>query len=105
MEKHVKVVIERNTPTTNAYNEEVESWAALLTVYATRRTVSDGERWRNDEISAQIQEPFWIPWSGTISDLSAKDRLNIGGKIYNILGVKEIGRRKTYEIRAAARDD
>jgi hypothetical protein len=40
-----------------------------------------------------------------VADLSPKDRLTFDGRVFNIIGVKEIGRREGLEISASARAD
>jgi SPP1 family predicted phage head-tail adaptor len=83
-----------------------ETWADHgLPVYAAKADVSDGERWRAGEVSAHITTRFRVRWSSFTSDLTPKDRLVCEGRTYDIIGIKEIGRREALEITAAARID
>ena len=86
---------------------EVEKWEDHGSpVWARKTDVSDGERWRADEVQAQITTRFLVRWSGFTADLTPKDRLVSDGVKYNITGIKEAsGRRQWLEITAAARLD
>ena len=97
------IILQRATTTKNAFNEDVEAWAPLATVWSSKRDISDGERVRAAEVGAVIETRFQIRWSSVVADLSAVDRLLFGGLVYNITAVKEIGRRQGLEITAAAR--
>lgn len=103
-----KITIERfgvGSPATNDFGEPSGSWGTLSSVWAKRETISDGERWRAGEINAQITDRFVIRYSTDVSDVDPTDRIAWEGRVYNIFGVKEIGRREFIEITAAARND
>ena len=82
-----------------------ETWADLATVWAEMMPLSDGERVKAAEVSAEITTRFRILWSSTVSTVNPKDRLTFDGKTWDIWGVKEIGFRDGIEITAAARSD
>ena len=86
---------------------QVEEWADHGSpVWARKTDVSDGERWRADEVQAQITTRFLVRYSDFTADLTPKDRLVSDGVKYNITGIKEAsGRRQWLEITAAARAD
>ena len=86
---------------------QVEIWADHgFPVWAHKTDVSDGERWRADEVQAQITTRFLVRYSDFTADLTPKDRLISDGVEYNITGIKEgAGRRQWLEITAAARAD
>lgn len=100
-----RLTLRRATVTADAYNEPVEVWADLATVWGSRKDIGDGERWRAAEIGAEITTRFVIRWSSEVASLSPKDRLIEGGREYDIHGIKEIGRREALEITAKARAD
>lgn len=100
-----RITIERFTVTKNAFNEDVEAWAPLVTVWASKEDIRDGERWAAAEVSAEITTRFRIRYSSQVADVNPKDRLLFDGREYNIVAVKEIGRREGLEITAAARAD
>jgi SPP1 family predicted phage head-tail adaptor len=101
-----RIRLERFTFTTDeGSGEQVKTWATLATVWASKRDVSDGERLRSAEVAAEIGTRFQIRWDSSWSDLNAKDRVVCEGRIYDIVGVKELGHHDGVEISAIARAD
>lgn len=86
---------------------EVEDWTDHgAPVWAERKDVSDGERWRAGEVAAHITTRFLVRWSPFTVALTPKDRLVCDGREYDISGIKEAGGRQSFlEITAAARVD
>ena len=82
----------------------VEDWANHgLPVWCEKKDISDGERWRADNVQANITTRFTVRWSDFTRDLTPADRLTFEGSTYNISGIKEVGgRRRWLEITAAA---
>jgi head-tail adaptor len=74
-------------------------------VWASKSDISDGEKFAAREVAASITSRFRIWWSSFSSELTPKDRLVCEGRTYDIVGIKEIGRREGLEITAAARTD
>lgn len=97
------IVLQRATLAPNAMNEPVETWGTLATRRASYQPVSDGERSQAAEVAAVIDCRFQIRWSADVASLSPKDRLTFEGRVFDIRGVKEIGRRQGLEISARAR--
>lgn len=100
-----KIVIQRFTSTVDEYNEPVLSWSTLATRSASYEPISDGERFRASETAATASARFVIRYSSAVSTLNPKDRLTFDGDTWQILHVKEIGRREGIEITAGARAD
>jgi SPP1 family predicted phage head-tail adaptor len=85
-----------------------EEWADYgEPVWAIKKDVSDGERWRAHEVASHVTTRFMIRYSGFIRGISPADRLDCDGLSYDIAGVKEWseGRRRWIEFTAAARND
>jgi SPP1 family predicted phage head-tail adaptor len=95
-----RVTLERATVTLDAFGGETQTWATLAEVWAQAMPVSDGEKWRAAEVAATISTRFRIRWR---ADLRVGDRLIYDGRVFDIIGVKEIGRREGLEITASAR--
>ncbi|HEV7284322.1 MAG TPA: phage head closure protein, partial [Kaistia sp.] len=91
--------------TRDVLNNPVEQWLELATVWASKLDVRDSERFSSAQVGAEIGSRFQIRYSTTVADLNPKDRIVYGGKFYDIVGVKEIGRREGLEISAMARAD
>jgi SPP1 family predicted phage head-tail adaptor len=100
-----RVTLRRATAAPDAFNEPVQSWANLATVWAEARPISDRERIAAAEVAASITHRFTIRWSAALADLSPRDRLIFEGREFDISAVKEIGRREGIEITASARAD
>lgn len=105
-QRNRRIVIQRATMTTDpGSGEQVPSWGTLATVPAEMMPLSDGERVKAAEVSAEITTRFRILWTTTVSTVNPKDRLTFDGKTWDIWGTKEIGFRQGIEITAAARND
>lgn len=87
---------------------QTEVWADHGSpVWAEKRDVSDGERWRADEVAASVTSRFIVRFSTFADGITPKDRLICEGLEYNITGVKEPPgtRRQWIELTCAARTD
>jgi SPP1 family predicted phage head-tail adaptor len=100
-----RVTLQRATVAANSFNELVETWATLATVWAERRDVSAAEAYRAQEVGAQITTRFRIRYSSDIADLNPRDRLVFSGLVYQITGVRESVRNRWLEIDTVARQD
>jgi SPP1 family predicted phage head-tail adaptor len=100
-----RITLERFTETVDQFNEPVKAWGALATRWASYEPISDGERFRAGETAATASARFVIRHSATVADLNPKDRLTFDGAAWQILHVKEIGRREGIEISATVRAD
>lgn len=95
----------RATLTDNGFGM-VETWADYdLPVWAAKKDISDGERWRAQAVAAMITTRFQVRYSPLTASITAKDRLTCNGREYDITGIKDIGRREGFEITASARAD
>jgi len=75
-------------------------------IWAARKDVSDGERWRAGVVAAQITARFVVRSFAFTRDLSPKDRLTCEGVAFDIVGIKELGAWGTFlELTCAARAD
>lgn len=79
--------------------------AVLAEVWAERLPISDGERGSQAGLLASATVRFRCLWSRRLRDLNPKDSASCEGRAYDILGVKEIGRRAALEITCAERTD
>ena len=100
-----RITLQRATVTYDALNNPVQTWATLATVWASKEDISDSERVAAKEVGAEITTRFQIRYSTDVSDLNPKDRLTYNSDTYQIVGVKEIGRREGLEITSVARID
>lgn len=101
-----RVQVERYTLTDDGFSQ-VEDWASHGSpIWAERVDISDGERWRAGEVQAHVTTRFRVRSSAFSRDLTPKDRLVCEGDTFDIVGIKQSPKRRTYlEITAAARVD
>lgn len=99
----VRIDIRRATTTANAFNEPIETWATLATVWAEAKPVLDSERLQAGQTIAQRQYRFTIRWSSVVADVNPRDRILYDGREYDIEGVKDLERNRWREITATAR--
>lgn len=98
-----RITLQPRLMTKNGFNEDVETWPDGLEVWSSYEPVKDGERLRAAEVAASITARFQIRWSPDVAGLSEVDRLAFDGRSFDIVAVKEIGRREGMEISATAR--
>ncbi len=72
------------------------------TVWAAKTDVSDSERFRNGVTEAMITTRFQVRWSSLTAGILASDLIEVDGRRYGVVGIKEIGRREGLEITALA---
>lgn len=72
---------------------------------ASKKDISDGERWRAGEVQAHVTTRFVVRSSAFTRGITPAWRLSCEGREYDIVGTKEIDRRRFIEITAAARND
>lgn len=71
----------------------------VATVWARRRDISDGERTRGNIDSALVVARFVIRWRADIDHACAIDH---DGLHFQVVAVKELGRREWLELTASA---
>jgi SPP1 family predicted phage head-tail adaptor len=99
-----RVALLARVETKNGFNEVVETWPEPgLKVWASYEPVKDAERVRAAEVAASITARFQVRWSTALVALDPTWRLAFDGRSFDIVAVKEIGRREGLEISATAR--
>jgi SPP1 family predicted phage head-tail adaptor len=99
------LILRKRAVANNTLGEPVETFTDLATVRASKTDISDAEKVRAQQVGAEITTRFQIRWSVNWSDLNPKDRVACDLREYEVVGVKEIGRREGIEITACARAD
>lgn len=100
-----RIKIERRTYTLDAFGGEVVTWVEVENGWwASSQPAKDSEVFRNSEATATITHRFQMLWSATAwTQIDPTCRITFDGKIYDIVAVKEIGRRDGIELSATAR--
>lgn len=96
-----RITIQRAIKTTDELGGHVLTWGDHATVWAEVLPISDGERWRAQEVAAHVTTRFRIRWGG--SGVTVEDRVVYDDRTYELVAVKEIGRREGQELTGAAR--
>lgn len=100
------VTILRANISKDGFNADITTWLPIASdVWAEAEPVNDAERLRAGEVLASKQYRFRIRFSPEVADVDSRDRIRYDGRIYDINGVKEIGRAVGLEITATARAD
>lgn len=98
-----RITILRASVSRNSFNEELPTWNPMATVAAGAVPVSDGERQRAGETLATSKYRFTVRHSAMAATVDPRDRIKFEDRLFDVNGVKEIGRREGYEITATAR--
>lgn len=100
-----KIDLMRATTAEDAAGQPIDTFALLKRVPAHARAISDGERLQGGGIMSAVNMRFVIHWSEDVRTLDTRDQVVYEGRVHDIAGVKEIGRRRELEITAAARSE
>lgn len=100
-----RITLLRARTTLNDFGEvDLSAPDELGQIWASFTPVSDAERWRAGQIEAVSMARFVLRWSAIAASLSAADRLKLDGKVWQISGRKELGRRRWIELTATQSD-
>lgn len=99
-----RITIRRAT-VTNTGLGPTTVWSDLITLWASRKDISDGERAAAGMVQGSVISRFVVRSFMASRGIRPKDRLIEGGLTYEITGIKEVGRRDRLEITAEARLD
>lgn len=102
-ELDVRISIMRATTAADSFNELIQTWTTLATVWAKAMPASDGEMWRAGRTLADSTMRFTLRSSTMSRSITPSDRIVYENKTYDIEGVKEIGRNAYLEITATAK--
>lgn len=93
------ITIERGGETVDDYGRVTTGWTALATVRAEVLQTSTAEFLKSYGEAEQTGIAFRIRWLPGMT-ITTTDRIIYAGQPYNLVEVKEIGRRKGLELRA-----
>jgi SPP1 family predicted phage head-tail adaptor len=103
-----RITIERSYGVAKEFNEVVDpDWQPLMTVWAGREDISDGEKFAAGGIGGYLAARFTVRHSTQTAAIQYSDRLLHDGREWNIVGLKEArnGRRQFIEITATVSVD
>ncbi len=99
-----RITIRRAT-TTNGPLGTTETWVDLGTVWAARKDVSDGEKAAAGTVMSTLAARFTVRSNAITRGVRPSDVIVEGRLQFEIVGIKELGRRDYLEITAQARLD
>lgn len=82
-----------------------ETWATLCTCWASRTDVSDGEKAAAGTVMSTVSARFVVRSSTDTRAVRPADEITEGDLTFEIVGIKQLGRRDHLEISAQARLD
>jgi len=95
-----RIKLQRKTVVENSYGEPIETWVDLATVWAEYLPARSVERYAATQMMAEVDTRWRIRYR---TDLTPIDRLSYAGRLYDVTGVVEMGRREGLEIYSKAR--
>ncbi|OLP56667.1 phage head-tail joining protein [Rhizobium rhizosphaerae] len=101
-----RITIQRATTAVDGFNEAIEAWSDIATIWAKRRDVSDSakiEFLAAGQIGSFAAARFTVRSSTLTRTITPVDRMIHDGRVWAINGVKEAdeGRRRFIEITAS----
>jgi SPP1 family predicted phage head-tail adaptor len=88
-----QIRFERSTESQNEYNEVVNSWALLATAWAGVEPLRGNERLMAMQVQADADLKIITRYQSALSDLTPKDRVVFGLKVYDIKAVINVNMR------------
>ncbi len=96
------IILRKSEDSVDAFNEPVEVWAPLSTVWGQQRPNRGSERFQAQQLTATTVITFHIRY---FPGLKVTDRIEYEGRQWDILDIREIGRRVVHELDCKARAD
>lgn len=102
-----RIAIEAVTYTTAGDGSQIETWGEIASCAAERESMGATETFAASQTFASVDVLWRIRWDDwLVARVQPKShRITYGGRIFNILGVVEIGRKEGLHIPCAARGD
>ena len=79
-----RITIQRATTVPNEFNEPVETWADVATVWAKREDASSGEKEAAGQVGAFLMARFTVRRSSQTDDVKQTDRISHDGGLWSI---------------------
>lgn len=98
-----KISLQKCTPSYNETGQQIENWDEVKEVWAAHNPISDGEKWGSGEVKAFVTDRFIVRFCAALALIDATWRVNYDNRVYDIAGVKPIGRKAGFELTATAR--
>ena len=101
-----RIALQSPSSMANDYGEKVVTWVTYANIWAAiDRKPSATERVSGEQMLSFQQVVFMIRYSTTVSVLEASHRVTYDGKVYNVLGVQEVGRQEQLRVITELREN
>ena len=102
-----RINVETKTATRDGLGQPIETWSVWRTLWANRAEGSKvAERFGANQTYAMVTTVFRVGYFPALTTIDVKDyRVVFNGRIYNIHGVVEIGRKNGVELLCSARGE
>ena len=99
-----QVLIEQRVRPQDSTGELVDTWLPVQRLWAGKRDMRAAERWAADQLVAELATAWTLRWfPGWDQIRPDTHRLVYKDQVFDIHGVREIGRQEGIEIATAAR--
>ncbi len=101
-----RITLQKPVTATNDYGERVVTWTDYATVWASiDRKPTATERTSGEQVLSFQSVIFNVRSSKAIGILEASHRVSYDSKIYDVLGVQEVGRLEQLRVITELRDN
>lgn len=100
-----RVTILRAAVNYSEFNEPIQQWAPLCTLWARKEDLQGAESYRAGEVAAQILTRFVVRWSPATADITPLDRLVFLNQEYDITAAVDLERNQWRQLDVVARPD
>lgn len=91
------IVIQAGAPARGSNGEATYTWSTFATVWASYKPLRGQEYLAAQQVNAEIEAVFRIRW---LASLTTAHRISWDGRLWDIQGINEIGRREGLELMA-----
>jgi SPP1 family predicted phage head-tail adaptor len=101
-----RITLQKPVTATNDYGEREVTWTGYATVWASiDRKPTASERISGEQVLSFQSVIFNIRYSSIVSILEASHRVSYNSKIYDVLGVQEVGRLEQLRVITESKDN
>lgn len=94
-----RVQLQQQTPSRDAYGQEVKTWSTITTVWAEIWSVAGREAKNADQEKGEVSHKLTIRWLGESTTITPKMRFLFKSRVLNIVWVNNPDmRNRWYEI-------
>jgi SPP1 family predicted phage head-tail adaptor len=100
-----RIVIQGKVIVISDSGEEQVTWSQLANVWAEKVESTGAERYAAQQLIGRAMSTFRFRWNQATSQVTAGHQILYNGRAYDILDVREIGRREGLEVDCFAPSD